>query len=96
MPHATLDTRFGCYVESLSAPTVHAASAGFARLGVVTEITGKRRNRAFCYQRILGNLSDGVVLLEEWFPPPLPRSECAPRSPAERWLGLSEQVRGVS
>lgn len=44
----------------LSAPTVNAALADLERLGVVEEITGKRRGRVFTYRRYLGILSEGT------------------------------------
>lgn len=42
----------------LSAPTVNAALADLERLGIVTEITGKRRNRVFSYHSYLNILSE--------------------------------------
>jgi len=47
----------------LSAPTVNAALADLERLGIVTEITGKRRNRVFSYQSYLDILSEGTAPL---------------------------------
>jgi len=47
----------------LSAPTVNAALADLKRLGIVTEITGKRRNRVFSYQSYLDILSEGTAPL---------------------------------
>ena len=47
----------------LSAPTVNAALADLERLGIVTEVTGKRRNRVFSYQRYLDILSEGTAPL---------------------------------
>ena len=44
----------------LSAPTVTAALADLERLGVVEEITGKRRGRVFGYRRYLAILSEGT------------------------------------
>jgi Fic family protein len=44
----------------LSAPTVNAALADLARLGIVEEVTGRRRNRVFGYQRYLAILSEGT------------------------------------
>jgi len=44
----------------LSAPTVNAALADLERLGVVEEITGKRRGRVFGYRRYLAILSEGT------------------------------------
>lgn len=50
----------------LSAPTVNAALADLLRLGVVEEVTGRRRGRVFAYRRYLAILSEGTD--------PLPRS----------------------
>lgn len=47
----------------LSAPTVNAALADLERLGIVTEVTGKRRNRVFSYQSYLEILSEGTAPL---------------------------------
>ncbi|WP_071675662.1 Fic family protein [Nioella nitratireducens] len=47
----------------LSAPTVNAALADLERLGIATEITGKRRNRVFSYQSYLDILSEGTAPL---------------------------------
>jgi len=44
----------------LSAPTVNAALADLERLGVVEEITGRRRGRVFGYRRYLAILSEGT------------------------------------
>jgi Fic family protein len=44
----------------LSAPTVNAALADLQRLGVVTEVTGRRRGRVFSYGRYLAILSEGT------------------------------------
>lgn len=44
----------------LSAPTVNAALADLERLGVVEEISGKRRGRVFGYRRYLAILSEGT------------------------------------
>jgi len=44
----------------LTRPTVGSAVARLEALGVVTELTGKRRNRVFGYDRYLDLLSDGV------------------------------------
>jgi Fic family protein len=44
----------------LSAPTVNAALADLKRLGVVDEITGKKRGRVFGYSRYLAILSEGT------------------------------------
>lgn len=44
----------------LSAPTVNAVLADLERLGVVEEITGRRRGRVFGYRRYLAILSEGT------------------------------------
>ena len=44
----------------LSAPTVNAALADLARLGIVEEVTGRRRGRVFGYRRYLAILSEGT------------------------------------
>jgi Fic family protein len=47
----------------LSAPTVKAALADLQRLGVVEEVTGRRRGRVFAYRRYLAILSEGTAPL---------------------------------
>ena len=44
----------------LAMPTVNAALADLVRLGVVAEVTGKRRGRVFAYRRYLAILSEGT------------------------------------
>lgn len=44
----------------LSAPTVNAALADLERLGIVEEVTGRRRGRVFAYRRYLIILSEGT------------------------------------
>lgn len=44
----------------LSAPTVNAVLADLERLGVVDEVTGKKRGRVFGYRRYLAILSEGT------------------------------------
>lgn len=44
----------------LSAPTINAALADLQRLGVVEEVTGRRRGRVFGYRRYLGILGEGT------------------------------------
>lgn len=44
----------------LSSPTVNAALADLARLGIVEEVTGRRRGRVFGYRRYLAILSEGT------------------------------------
>lgn len=45
---------------ALTTPTVSAALAGLMRLGIVREITGRRRNRLFSYEEYLGLLQQGT------------------------------------
>jgi Fic family protein len=47
----------------LTAPTVNAALADLERLGVVEEVTGRRRGRVFGYRRYLDILSEGTAPL---------------------------------
>ena len=44
----------------LTLPTINAAFAELQRLEIVTEITGKKRGRVYCYQGFMDLLSDGV------------------------------------
>lgn len=44
----------------LSAPTVNAALADLEKMGLVEEITGRKRGRVFSYQRYLAILSEGT------------------------------------
>jgi Fic family protein len=44
----------------LSAPTVNAVLADLERLGIVEEVTGRRRGRVFGYRRYLAILSEGT------------------------------------
>lgn len=44
----------------LSAPTVNAALADLERLGMVEEVTGRRRGRVFGYRRYLAILGEGT------------------------------------
>jgi Fic family protein len=44
----------------LSAPTINAALADLVRLGIVEEVTGRRRGRVFGYRRYLAILSEGT------------------------------------
>ena len=44
----------------LSAPTVNAALADLERMGIVAEVTGRRRGRVFGYRRSLAILSEGT------------------------------------
>jgi Fic family protein len=47
----------------LSAPTVNAALADLQRLGIVEEVTGRRRGRVFSYRAYLNILSEGTAPL---------------------------------
>jgi Fic family protein len=47
----------------LSAPTVNAALADLQRLGIVDEVTGRRRGRVFSYREYLNILSEGTAPL---------------------------------
>lgn len=47
----------------LSAPTVNAALADLERLGIVAEITGRRRGRVFSYRAYLEILGEGTAPL---------------------------------
>ncbi len=49
--------------SNLSAPTVNAALADLQRLGIVEEVTGRRRGRVFAYRRYLAILSEGTAPL---------------------------------
>ena len=44
----------------LSAPTINAALADLERLGIVEEVTGRRRGRVFAYRRYLAILNEGT------------------------------------
>jgi hypothetical protein len=41
-------------------PTVNAALADLVRLGIVEEVTGRRRGRVFGYRHYLGLLNEGT------------------------------------
>lgn len=47
----------------LSAPTVNAALADLERLGVLDEVTGRKRGRVFSYRRYLAILGEGTAPL---------------------------------
>jgi Fic family protein len=47
----------------LSAPTVNAALAYLERLGIIAEITGRRRGRVFSYRAYLDILGEGTAPL---------------------------------
>ncbi len=47
-------------MTGLSAPTVNAALADLERLGIVDEVTGRKRGRVFSYRRYLAILSEGT------------------------------------
>lgn len=44
----------------LSAPTVNAALADLESLGIVEEVTGRKRGRVFSYRKYLAILSEGT------------------------------------
>lgn len=52
----------------LSAPTVNAALADLERLGIVDEVTGRRRGRVFGYGPYLAILSEGTEPLTNALP----------------------------
>lgn len=60
-PFATANTLVG--KTGLSAPTVNAALADLQRLGIVEEVTGRRRGRVFSYRAYLDILSEGTAPL---------------------------------
>ena len=47
----------------LSAPTVNSALADLNRLGIVAEISGRRRGRVFSYGAYLDILNEGTTPL---------------------------------
>jgi Fic family protein len=47
-------------LTGLSAPTVNTALADLERLGIVEEVTGRKRGRVFSYRRYLAILSEGA------------------------------------
>jgi Fic family protein len=49
-----------CHSSGLTPPTVGKALAGLEGLGVVREVTGRRRNRVFAYDRYLAILAEGT------------------------------------
>ena len=57
-PYATAQTLKA--KTGLAMPTVNAALADLVRLGVIAEVTGKRRGRVFAYRRYLAILSEGT------------------------------------
>lgn len=46
--------------SNLSAPTVNSMVLLLAELGIVREVTGRRRNRVYAYDRYLSILSEGT------------------------------------
>ena len=48
---------------ALSPPTIRAAITALSDMGIVNELTGKRRHRVFAYQTYLEILSEGAQLL---------------------------------
>ena len=47
----------------LTAPTVNAALGELARLGIVQEVTGRKRGRVFAYRAYLDILNEGTAPL---------------------------------
>jgi DNA-binding MarR family transcriptional regulator len=45
---------------NLTAPTVNASIEALAQMGLIKEITGKKRGRLFVYDRYLSTLDRGV------------------------------------
>jgi Fic family protein len=58
-------TTSGTLVEQtgLTAPTINAALADLQRLGIVEEVTGRRRGRVFGYRAYLDILNEGTAPL---------------------------------
>ena len=48
----------------LTAPTVYAALADLERLGIIEEVTGRKRGRVYRYARYLDILSEGTEPLD--------------------------------
>jgi Fic family protein len=48
----------------LTAPTVNAALADLERLGIVEEVTGRKRDRVFAYRGYLAILNEGTTPLQ--------------------------------
>jgi Fic family protein len=46
--------------SGLTMPTVNSAFAELQRISVVTEVTGKRRGRVYCYKAFLDILGNGA------------------------------------
>jgi len=44
----------------LSSPTINAALADLERLGILEEVTGRRRGRVFGYRQYLAILNEGT------------------------------------
>ena len=51
-------------MTGLTAPTVNAALSSLQGLGLVGELTGRRRNRIYSYNRYLDRLSEGTELAQ--------------------------------
>nr|WP_268753659.1 winged helix-turn-helix transcriptional regulator [Agrobacterium rubi] len=47
-------------MTGLSAPTVSAALSDWERLGIVEEVTGRKRGRVFSYCKYIAILSEGT------------------------------------
>lgn len=48
----------------LTTPTINSAFAELQRLGIVNEVTGRKRGRVYCYTAFLDLLSDGVGMVK--------------------------------
>jgi Fic family protein len=57
--HPIISSKELTRVSSLSAPAVNSAVEGLAEIGIVKEITGKKRDRVFVYDEYLRILSEG-------------------------------------
>lgn len=55
--------RLWCSVRAVTAPTVDAALADLARLGIVQEVSGRRRGRVYAYRAYLDILNEGTAPL---------------------------------
>lgn len=56
----SFNTKFAVERTGLSAPTVNAALSDLVRLGIVEEVTGRRRGRVFGYRDFLAILGEGL------------------------------------
>ncbi|MCB4781768.1 MAG: Fic family protein [Sulfurovum sp.] len=63
LSHRPINTITGlCDHTHLSYPSVSKAITRLQTLGIVTEITGKERNRVYCYERFLGVLNGEIEI----------------------------------